>query len=191
MRWNFDADDAAFARQSSSSTDHVIEGIVIAVRYALAKPDARVREPPGGDIENRQKDERTIAMLSASVELDDQTPWRISVPKSCLDRHLPARSKRGCRVQKHQLTLTLRPREGGTYTDLLLIGPVPTAQRLPALRKLFSMLSLWNGWPISVVLCVDMKAAGWCEWWTDALSAVAAPHLEVCFHVSHGESDER
>lgn len=95
-------------------------------------------------------------------------------------------------MQKHQLTLTLKPREGGAYTDLLLVGPVPTALTPAALRKLFSMLSFWNGWPVSVVLCVGRKTAGWCEWWTDSLSAVAAGHLEVCFHVvPESESDER
>lgn len=84
----------------------------------------------------------------------------------------------------NRMTLALRPLQGGSYTQLLLLGPVPSAPVPLNLRRLLTMFSHWNGYPVEVVLSVDKQTAGWCEIWTDALSAVPARHLEVSFHIA-------
>jgi hypothetical protein len=80
------------------------------------------------------------------------------------------------------MTLTLRPLAGGSYTQLLLLGSVPSAPVPLNLRRLLTMFSNWSGYPVDVVLSVDKQTAGWCEVWTDALCAVPARHLEVTFY---------
>jgi hypothetical protein len=45
------------------------------------------------------------------------------------------------------------------------------------------MLPIWSGWPVTVALSVEVDAAGWCEWWTDALCAVPEGQLEVRFEL--------
>jgi hypothetical protein len=80
------------------------------------------------------------------------------------------------------MTLMLRPLGGGSYTQLLLLGPVPSSPVPLNLRRLLTMFSDWSGYPVDVVLSVDKQTAGWCEVWTDALCAVPARHLEVTFH---------
>jgi hypothetical protein len=80
------------------------------------------------------------------------------------------------------MTLELRPLYGGSYTQLSLSGPVPSAPQ--GLRCLLTTFALWNGYPVGVVLSVDAQTAGWCEVWTDALCSVPARHLEVRFEVA-------
>lgn len=81
-----------------------------------------------------------------------------------------------------RMTLVLRPLQGGSYTQLSLRGPVPSAPR--ELRRLLTTFAHWNGYPVGVVLFVDAKTAGWCEVWSDALLNVPERLLEVRFRVA-------
>lgn len=81
-----------------------------------------------------------------------------------------------------RMTLTLRPLAGGSYTQLLLLGSVPSSPVPLNVRRLLTMFSNWSGCPVDVVLSVDAQTAGWCEVWTEALCAVPERHLEVTFH---------
>ena len=81
----------------------------------------------------------------------------------------------------NRMTLELRPLLGGSYTQLSLRGPVPSAP--PDLRRLVTTLANWNGYPVDVALFVEPETANWCEVWADALSHVPGRHLEVCFKV--------
>jgi hypothetical protein len=136
-----------------------------------------------GSTVGRLKDETTTATPSEPGERGGALPaWGIKVPRSCQLRHLSARSKRRCLMKRpNRMTLELRPLHGGSYTQLSLSGPVPSAPR--ELRRLLTSFALWNGYPVDVVLSVDAETASWCEVWADALSTVPARHLEVCFEV--------
>jgi hypothetical protein len=87
-------------------------------------------------------------------------------------------------MEPDQFVLTLSPREGGAYTRLSLSGTAPTALPKAKLRGLLRMLSFWSGWPVTVALSVEADAAGWCEWWTDALCAVPEGQVEVRFELA-------
>jgi hypothetical protein len=80
------------------------------------------------------------------------------------------------------MTLALRPVHGGSYTQLSLLGRVPSAPVPRNVGWLLKMFSSWSGCPVDVVLCVDKETAGWCEVWTDALCAVPGRHLRLIFH---------
>ncbi len=108
--------------------------------------------------------------------------WGIKVPKTCQLGHLCARMQRRTPLAKSdRMTLELRPLHGGSYTQLSLRGPVPSAP--PGMGRLITTFAHWSGYPVNVVLSVDMETAGWCEVWTEVLCAVPERHLEVRFQL--------
>jgi hypothetical protein len=85
-----------------------------------------------------------------------------------------------------RLTLRLRPLHQGAYTQITLSGPVATVPQLRQVRRLMSVLWLWHGGPIDVVLCADGTNAGacWLEIWEDVLGRVPARRLDLRHLVS-------
>ena len=89
------------------------------------------------------------------------------------------------------ITARLRATHGGAFTELTLCGPIVSAPPpARALRRLFSQLAFWSGYPVHVVLSVD-AAAGWLEVWSDALAVVPERHARVEFRLSDRTCDER
>lgn len=84
-----------------------------------------------------------------------------------------------------RLTLKLRALDGGAYTELRLTGPVATMPQRRQVRRLLSVLALWHGGPVDVVLCVD-GSAGWLEIWDDALQGVRARQASLQFLINRG-----
>jgi hypothetical protein len=84
-------------------------------------------------------------------------------------------------MRSGQVSIQLRPFEGGSFTLWSAHGSVPTAIPPAQLRRLLSGLAFWSGWRVRLALSVDAETAGWCECWSEALGAVPARHLEVCF----------
>jgi len=80
-----------------------------------------------------------------------------------------------------RLTLRLRPLFDGAYTQISLRGPVATVPQPREVRRLMSLLWLWHGRPLDVVLCADGTNAGacWLEIWEDVLGRVPGRHLDV------------
>jgi len=72
------------------------------------------------------------------------------------------------------LTLELRPLHQGAYSQITLKGPVATVPQALQVRRLMSVLWLWHGSPVDVVLCVDGTNTGacWLEVWEDVLGRV-------------------
>jgi hypothetical protein len=85
-------------------------------------------------------------------------------------------------MRSGQVTIRLRPFEGGSFTLWSAHGAVPTAIPPAQLRRLLSGLAFWSGWPVRLALPVDAETVAWCEIWSEALAAVPARHLEVRFH---------
>jgi hypothetical protein len=93
-------------------------------------------------------------------------------------------------MAKNELKASLRPLDGGAYTEVRLRGPVVSAPPpARALRRLFSQLAFWNGYLVHVVLSVD-EQAGWLEPWADALAAVPERHLRIEFRRARGSSEQ-
>jgi hypothetical protein len=103
--------------------------------------------------------------------------WRIMVPKVWRVAHNPAVAMRKQRMSQVQIEVELRPLNGGAYTELRLRGPVVSGVSPAHLRRLFSMLSFWSGWPVALALPVERVPASWVCYWQSALSAVPARHL--------------
>ena len=84
------------------------------------------------------------------------------------------------------LTMKLRPLHNGAYTEITLAGPIVTAPQVPDVKKLLSVLWLWHGGAIDVVLCVDVTSAGacWLDVWDDVLGRVPRRLLHVRYLVS-------
>ncbi len=82
------------------------------------------------------------------------------------------------------MKLSLRPVQGGSYTKFSLTGTLCSAPQSRVMQRLAETFSLWSGWPLHVVLHVDMRTAGWCEVWTDALADVPADFLAVTFRAA-------
>ena len=82
-----------------------------------------------------------------------------------------------------RLTLKLRALDDGAYTHLRLTGPVATMPQDRQVRRLLSVLALWHGGPVDVVLCVD-GSVGWLEIWDDALRSVPERHATIRFLIS-------
>src|SRR5262245_60772092 len=84
------------------------------------------------------------------------------------------------------LTLELRPLHGGAYTHSTLRGPLATVPQPKELRRLMSVLWLWQGGAVDVVLCVDGTCAGsrWLEIWDEALRHVRARQRDLRFLIS-------
>ena len=93
-------------------------------------------------------------------------------------------------TSQHRIGLRVEPLLGGSFTQLTLHGPVSTTPTRRQLGRLISLLSLWNGYPLDVVLSVDKASAGWLEIWCDALRGVPNRHLEVTFKTSLRRQDE-
>jgi len=80
-----------------------------------------------------------------------------------------------------RLTFTLRPLFDGAYTQLSLQGPVATVPQHGEVRRLMSLLWLWHGHPLDVVLFADGTNAGacWLEIWEDVLGRMPDRHLDI------------
>jgi hypothetical protein len=80
-----------------------------------------------------------------------------------------------------RLTFTLRPLFDGAYTQILLQGPVATVPQPREVQRLMSLLWLWHGRPVDVVLYADgtNRGACWLEIWEDVLGRVPGHHLDV------------
>lgn len=91
------------------------------------------------------------------------------------------------------LTLELRALDGGTCTHVRLTGPVATVPQRWQLQLLFSVLALWHGGPVDVVLGVD-GSAGWLEIWDDVFQSVPERYATIRFLISRatllGRSDD-
>jgi hypothetical protein len=140
---------------------------------------------PGDSTGDRLKARRTTAMLSASG--DGVDAWGISLPKVQRLGHGWSRPRRRhpMNLDPNRLTLKLRALDGGAYTQLRLTGPVVTMPDRRQLRRLLSVLALWHGAPVDVVLCVD-GSAGWLEIWDDALQGVPARQASIRFLINRG-----
>jgi hypothetical protein len=86
-------------------------------------------------------------------------------------------------LDTNRLLLKLRALDGGARTQLRLTGPVTTFPQPPQVRLLLSVLALWQGGPVDVVLCVD-GSAGWLEIWDDVLQTVPEQHADIRFLIS-------
>jgi len=84
------------------------------------------------------------------------------------------------------LTLELRPLHRGAYSQITLKGPVATVPQALQVRRLMSILWLWHGSPVDVVLCVDGTNAGacWLEIWDDLLGRVPVHHRNLRYRIS-------
>jgi hypothetical protein len=84
------------------------------------------------------------------------------------------------------LTLELRPLHRGAYSQITLKGPVATVPQGLQVRRLLSVLWLWHGSPVDVVLCVDGTNTGacWLEIWEDVLGRVPVHHLNLRYRIS-------
>ena len=84
------------------------------------------------------------------------------------------------------LTLELRPLHHGAYSQITLKGPVAKVPRALQVRRLMSVLWLWRGSPVDVVLCVDGTNTGacWLEVWEDVLGRVPSHHLNLRYLIS-------
>ncbi len=89
-----------------------------------------------------------------------------------------------------RMRLSLRPVQGGAYTQFSLSGILCSAPQPRVMQGLAETFSLWSGWPLHVVLHVDTRTAGWCEVWTDALADVPAEFLAVTFRAA-GRAEAR
>lgn len=79
------------------------------------------------------------------------------------------------------MTLKLHALEHGAYTYVSLTGTMATVPQGKQLRRLLTLLALWHGGPVDVVLCVGTDTGGWLEIWDEALAAVPARHHRVRF----------
>ena len=79
------------------------------------------------------------------------------------------------------LTLELRPLHKGAYTQITLKGPVATVPQALEVRRLMSLLWLWHGGSVDVVLYVDGTNSGacWREVWEDVLGRVPGHRLDM------------
>jgi hypothetical protein len=89
-------------------------------------------------------------------------------------------------MDQTRLTLRLRPLHNGAYTQITLNGPVATVPQVLQVRRLMSVLWLWHGGPVDVVLCADGTNAGacWLEVWADVLGRVPGRRLDLRYLVS-------
>ena len=84
------------------------------------------------------------------------------------------------------LILELSPLHHGAYSQITLKGPVATVPQALQVRRLMSILWLWHGSPVDVVLCVDGTNTGacWLEVWEDVLGRVPGHHLSLRYLIS-------
>jgi len=85
------------------------------------------------------------------------------------------------------LTMELRSLYRGAYTQITLKGPVATVPQALEVRRLMSLLWLWHGGPVDVVLYVDGTNSGacWLEVWEDVLGRVPGHRLDVRYLFAH------
>ena len=84
------------------------------------------------------------------------------------------------------LILELSPLHHGAYSQITLKGPVATVPQALQVRRLMSVLWLWHGSPVDVVLCVDGTNTGacWLEIWEDVLGRVPGHLLNLRYRIS-------
>jgi hypothetical protein len=80
-----------------------------------------------------------------------------------------------------RLSFTLSPLFDGAYTQIRLQGPVATVPQPREVRRLMSLLWLWHGRPLDVVLCADGTNTGacWLEIWEEVFGCVPGHHLDL------------
>ena len=90
-----------------------------------------------------------------------------------------------------QFEIRLHPQHGGAFTHWRVTGSTPTAVPERQLDHLMQSLSLWSGWPVELVLPVEVGAVAWFSWWSDALANIRAEHLRLrCIRSKHrGKKD--
>lgn len=90
-------------------------------------------------------------------------------------------------MDSRRLTFTLRPLFDGAYTKISLQGPVASVPQAREMRQLISLLWLWHGYPVDVVLYVDgtNKGACWQEIWEDVLGRVPGRLLDIRYRLLH------
>jgi hypothetical protein len=87
-------------------------------------------------------------------------------------------------MKQSQLQITLKPLHDGSFTRWRLCGSVVTAVPHTQMRRLFKQLAFLSGWPVELVLPVDVGTAAWFEWWTDTIVDIPADHLQVRFAIN-------
>lgn len=92
-----------------------------------------------------------------------------------------------------QFHIRLQSRHRGRFTQWRACGSVPTTLPKQQLQHLMEMITYWSGWPVELVLPVEVDTAGWCELWADALADVPAEYLHlrlvVCRRRAQGKRD--
>ena len=78
-----------------------------------------------------------------------------------------------------QFHITLRPMDGGAFTEWQLSGVTPTAIRTTEFTRLMQAISSWSGWPVVLALSVELGTAAWFSWWAGELANIEPEHLEV------------
>jgi hypothetical protein len=90
----------------------------------------------------------------------------------------------------NEIKATLRALHGGAFTQITLSGPIVSAPPpASSLRRLFSQLAFWSGYPVHVVLSVNEQAK-WLETWAAALAAVPERHLRIEFRLVRGRDEQ-
>jgi len=83
--------------------------------------------------------------------------------------------------RRGQVRIYVEPQYSGNFTRWRLTGSFPTPVPHQMLRQLFKKLSFWNGWPVELVLPVDVGTVAWFDSWTDAIANIPAHHLQIRF----------
>lgn len=84
-------------------------------------------------------------------------------------------------MEKGQTVVRLRPVAEGAYTEFSVCGVVPSSIPYGVMSRLLRGLSFWSGYPVRVVLSVDILTASWLECWTDVLGRVPESHRKIIF----------
>jgi len=77
--------------------------------------------------------------------------------------------------------MRLRPLYHGAFTQWRIRGVVPTAIPRHDMSELLAKLSFWSGWPVEVMLPVEIETAAWLECWTEAVADFPGHRVQVRF----------
>jgi hypothetical protein len=88
-----------------------------------------------------------------------------------------------------KIHLQLQPLHDGSFTQLLLSGPIATALPARELRRLLTMLAFWSGSAVVIALDVD-GPANWLEEWTGMLIHVPKRHFQLRLRPGRGVAHE-
>ena len=88
--------------------------------------------------------------------------------------------------------MRLRPVHDGAFTHWCIRGSVVTAVPRRDMNVLLAKLSLWSGWPVEVVLPVDIETAAWlARWVEECLADIPEDHARLRFVRALGHSREK